>query len=287
MKCLEDIRFVMELLVRENKTSNKKINKLLKLLSAINLELAKDKQKEKPLVLSIQDGFLPKFINLLVTQKEINHTIGIAGESACGKTTFVSSIMSVFSHLKNKNYYTSLCCDDYYLDTSDALEKVNGSFEEYFKLGYSFDTPDALNLELLNSHLEALKNNIDITSPKYDFVTCKSELNKGEFKKSSKIIILEGLFALNEKLHNSVDIKVYIDTPFDIIKERWFKRAASRGKTGDAANVQFNDVNNAASKYIRPHKHNADIVLNGCVCASYIVEFTQSMVNAVFNALKD
>ena len=49
MKCLEDIRFVMELLVRENKTSNKKINKLLKLLSAINLELAKDKQKEKPL----------------------------------------------------------------------------------------------------------------------------------------------------------------------------------------------------------------------------------------------
>ena len=280
----------MELLVYENKTikqtSNEKINKLLKLLNVINEELKKDKEQKEPLVLSIKDGFLPKFINLLVSQN-INHTIGIAGESACGKTTFVSSIMSVFSHLNNKNYYTSLCCDDYYLDTSNALEKVNGSFEEYFKMGYSFDTPDALNLELLNSHLELLKNNIDITSPKYNFVTCKSELNQGEFKKSSKIIILEGLFALNQKLDNTIDIKVYIDTPYEVIKNRWFKRAKSRGKTGEAANVQFNDVNNAAKKYIRPHKNKAHIVLNGCVTADYIVKFTQNMSNAIYNALKE
>ena len=280
----------MELLLCENKktinNSNPKINKLLKVFNVIKEELKKDKQQKEPLVLSMQDGFLPKFINLLFSQN-INHTIGISGESACGKTTFVSSIMSVFSHLENKNYYTSLCCDDYYLDTSKALEKVNGSFEEYFKMGYSFDTPNALNLELLNSHLESLKNNIDITSPKYNFVTCKSELNKGQVKKASKIIILEGLFALNHKLDNVIDIKVYIDTPFDVIKDRWFKRAALRGKTGVAADVQFNDVNNAAKKYIRPHKNKAHIVLNGCVKASYIVEFTQNMSNAIYNALKE
>lgn len=262
------------------------MNKLIKVLNVINEELKKDKQQKEPLVLSIQDGFLHKFINLLFSQNT-NHTIGIAGESACGKTTFVSSIMSVFANIQNKNYYTSLCCDDYYLDTSNALKNVNGSFEEYFKMGYSFDTPNALDLELLNSHLKSLKNNINIISPKYDFVTCKSELNKGEFKKSSKIIILEGLFALNHKLDNSIDVKVYIDTPFDIIKDRWFKRAASRGKTGDAANVQFNDVNNAAKKYIRPHKNNAHIVLNGCVTANYIINFTQSMANAIYKALNE
>ena len=280
----------MELLLCENKktinNSNTKINKLFKLLNVINEQLKKDKQQKEPLVLSIQDGFLPKFINLLISQNT-NHTIGIAGESACGKTTFVSSIMSVFSHLNNKNYYTSLCCDDYYLDTSEALNKVNGSFQEYFKMGYSFDTPDALNLELLNSHLKSLKNNIDIISPKYDFVTCKSELNKGQVKKASKIIILEGLFALNHRLDNAIDIKVYIDTPFDVIKDRWFKRAASRGKTADAAKIQFNDVNIAAKKYIRPHKNKAHIVLNGCVKASYIVEFTQNMSNAIYQALKE
>ena len=280
----------MELLLCENKktinNSNTKINKLFKLLNVINEQLKKDKQQKEPLVLSIQDGFLPKFINLLISQNT-NHTIGIAGESACGKTTFVSSIMSVFSHLNNKNYYTSLCCDDYYLDTSEALNKVNGSFQEYFKMGYSFDTPNALNLELLNSHLKSLKNNIDIISPKYNFVTCKSELNKGQVKKASKIIILEGLFALNHKLDNAIDIKVYIDTPFDVIKDRWFKRAASRGKAGDAAKIQFNDVNIAAKKYIRPHKNNAHIVLNGCVKASYIVEFTQNMTNAIYQALKE
>lgn len=281
----------MELLLCENNLTSKQntnlqINKLLKILNVINNQLKKDKLQKEPLVLSIQDGFLPQFINMLISQNT-NHTIGIAGESACGKTTFVSSIMSVFSHLNNKNYYTSLCCDDYYLDTSEALEKVNGNFEEYFKLGYSFDTPQALNLELLNSHLKSLKNNIDITSPKYNFVSCKSELNQGQVKKASKIIILEGLFALNNKLDNAIDIKVYIDTPFDVIKDRWFKRAASRGKTGAAANVQFNDVNNAAKKYIRPHKNNAHIVLNGCVTADYIIEFTQNMANAIYQALND
>ena len=45
---------------------------------------------------------------------------------------------------------------------------------ELFKTGFSFDTPDAIDLNLMKNHLVALKEGLTIKSPRYDFVTCES-----------------------------------------------------------------------------------------------------------------
>ena len=204
--------------------------------------------------------------------------IGITGESASGKTTLVNYVSKLFNET-----YTSLCCDDYYKDTSEELKRA-GSYEELYKTGFSFDRPDAINLELMRAHLISLKNGCGVNAPEYDFVTCESIPNRA-YKNPTKAILAEGLYVLGEELVDLFDIKVYVFTPFDKIKERWFTRAISRGKTGAAAEHQFNDVNNTAQIYIRPTMKNADIVINGLASAEYIEEITTKIINLINDVL--
>ena len=145
-----------------------------------------------------------------------------------------------------------------------------------FKTGFSFDTPDVINLDLMKEHLAALKNGQTVRSPKYDFVTCVSHPD-GDIKKPAKVILTEGLYVLNENVRDIMDVKVYVYTPLDVIKERWYKRAAQRGKTGNAADLQFADVNKTAQTYIRPTYEISDAVINGLVSQQYIQEITDEI----------
>ena len=80
-----------------------------------------------------------------------------------------------------------------------------------------------------------------------------------------------------------MDVKVYVFTPLEVLKDRWYKRAALRGKTGAAADLQFQDVNRTAQQYIRPTYQIADAVINGLVSQEYIQQITDN----IFNALKN
>ena len=163
-----------------------------------------------------------------------------------------------------------------------GAQKACGSYEELFKTGFSFDTPDAINLPLMREHLLALKNGEKVRSPKYNFVTCESTPD-GEEKSPAKIILTEGLYVLNEAVRDIMDVKVYVFTPLEVLKERWYKRAESRGKTGEAADLQFKDVNKTAQQYIRPTYQIADVIINGLVSQDYIVEIT----NKIFKSIKE
>ena len=127
-----------------------------------------------------------------------------------------------------------------------------------------------------------LKSGTAIVSPRYDFVTCESHPD-GDVKTPAKVILNEGLYVLNEDVRDIMDVKVYVYTPLEVIKERWYKRAASRGKTGHAADLQFADVNATAQKYIRPTYQISDAVINGMVSQTYIQEITDN----IFKTLRD
>ena len=88
----------------------------------------------------------------------------------------------------------------------------------------------------------------------------------------------EGLYVLNESVRDVMDVKVYVFTPLEVLKERWYNRAASRGKTGEAADLQFQDVNRTAQQYIRPTYQIADAVINGLVSQEYIQEITNKIL---------
>ena len=152
-----------------------------------------------------------------------------------------------------------------------------GSYDALFKTGFSFDTPEVINLALMRKHLLELKQGNEVVSPRYDFVTCVSNPD-GDVKKPAKVILTEGLYVLNEEVRDIMDVKVYVFTPLEVLKERWYKRAASRGKTGEAADLQFKDVNATAQQYIRPTYQIADCIINGMVDKEYIKVITDRIM---------
>ena len=243
--------------------------------------LEEDSRQPQPLFLKISDNLIMNIARMVVQEKKKTFLIGITGESASGKTVFVDNTTKACVKNKNEGIYTVIRCDDYYKDTSKELKEA-GSYEELFKTGFSFDTPDAINLDLMKQHLMELKQGREIVSPRYDFVTCESKAD-GDVKKPAKVVLTEGLYVLNEGVRDIMDVKVYVFTPLEVLKDRWYKRAALRGKAGAAADLQFQDVNRTAQQYIRPTYQIADAVINGLVSQEYIQQITDN----IFNALKN
>lgn len=260
--------------------SNREDMELISIIvDALKKILEEDKKQAQPLFLKISDNLIMNIARMVVQEKKKTFLIGITGESASGKTVFVDNTIKACVKDKKEGIYTVIRCDDYYKDTSKELKEA-GSYEELFKTGFSFDTPDVINLELMKEHLINLKAGKEIVSPRYDFVTCESHPD-GDIKAPAKVVLTEGLYVLNEGVRDIMDVKVYVYTPLDVIKERWYSRAASRGKTGAAADLQFSDVNATAQEYIRPTYQIADAVINGMVSQEYIQEITDNIFNTL------
>lgn len=243
--------------------------------------IEEDKKEKQPLFIKINDGFIMNIARKVVQEKKKTFLIGIAGESASGKTTFVDNTVKACVKDHIEGIYTVIRCDDYFKDTSKELKEA-GNYERLFKSGFTFDTPKVINLDLMKEHLIDLKRGKVVISPRYDFVTCVSEAD-GEIKKPAKVLLNEGLYVLNEGLREIMDVKVYVFTPLDVLKERWYKRAATRGKIGLAADLQFQDVNKTAQKYIRPAMKICDVIINGMVEIDYIEVITDKIFNTIEN----
>ncbi len=260
-------------------SSGRDMELITKIVDTLKDILEYDKKQAKPLFLHTTDNFIMNIARKVVEEKKKTFLIGITGERASGKTVFVDNTTHACVKDSHDGIYTVVRQDDYYKDTSKELKDA-GSYEELFKTGFSFDTPDVIDLQLMREHLLALKNGKEITSPRYNFVTCESTPD-GDVKKPAKIILTEGLYVLNEQVRDIMDVKVYVFTPLEVLKERWYKRAASRGKTGEAADLQFKDVNKTAQQYIRPTYPIADVIINGLVSQEYIVEITDKIFDSI------
>lgn len=253
------------------------------ILNNIREVIAEDRRQKQPLILRINEAFIFNIARKAITDKNSTFLMSIAGESASGKTTLVKNTAKACLKSDTNDVYTVVCCDDYYKDASKELSQA-GSYEELFKSGFSFDTPDAIDLALMKQHLITLKEGKEIYSPLYNFVTCESKKDM-VLKKPAKLILNEGLYVLNECMRDIVDVKIYVYTPFEIIKERWYSRAVSRGKIGKAADMQFHDVNQTAFRYIRPTMDIADIVVNGLTTQEYIEDMTHRFIAAITDVI--
>lgn len=164
--------------------------------------------------------------------------IGIAGGSASGKTW-------VAEHLSGQ----ILSMDSYYIGINNMRDN-------------NFDHPSALDLHLLKKNLQDLKDRKTIEKPIYDFKT-HSRIGYELFKLKNKVLIVEGLFSLNEILKDELDLKVFIDVPEKIRLERRINRDVNeRGRTKESVLQQWIQVEEMYKKFILPTKENADVVIN-------------------------
>lgn len=191
-------------------------------------------------------------------------SIGIAGETASGKSTIALDIINTICDYANKynivNPITRINTDDYYYDRSDMVKKA-GSFAEFAK-HYDLDIPEALELELMKEHIKSLLNGDVVYLPEYDMSGSAKRRDNAKIAIPSKIVISEGLFTLTPKVVDAFDFKIYVDVSHSVQKERFYRRAEER-KLGDSADEVYENASSKAKTYIHPTAAKADIILSG------------------------
>lgn len=177
--------------------------------------------------------------------------VEVAGSSASGKTSAVAKkIKEVFG-----DEAIIFSMDDYYRGRTfmdSEVEKGNT---------LNWDQPEALNLELLQKQLKTLKNGEQIEKPVYSFNT--SEPTGTEIIQPSRVIIVEGLFALNDIVAKEGDVKAFVDigTHGRILRRMLRDIERTGQKPSDILKYFSEVVEPMHEKYIQSTRTNADIVI--------------------------
>ena len=176
--------------------------------------------------------------------------IGIAGGTGSGKSTFTNRLRAEFGDQISVVYH-----DNYY-------KYQDIPFEERKKVNY--DHPDALETDLLISHLEALKRGETIACPVYDY-SIHNRSDQTVLIEPRKIILVEGILLLADpRLRDMLDIKIYVEADADErILRRIVRDVKERGRDLDNIVQQYlTTVKPMHNLYVEPTKACADIIIN-------------------------
>jgi uridine kinase len=182
-----------------------------------------------------------------------SNIILICGGSCSGKTTLAEGLAEA---LRETASAAIISMDNYYYDLSgwDPVEADNKNF----------DSPDAVDSELLFRHLQDLQSCRKVRERRYDF---KSHLVKelDTYIEAAEFIILEGIFVLYfEKLRSLAAAGIFVHADADIRLARRVERdiAVRRLPVEMVLRQYLNDVRPMHAKYIEPYGKYADLLLN-------------------------
>ena len=180
------------------------------------------------------------------------YVIGIAGGSGSGKSTFAARLREQFP-----DSVALISCDNYYRAHDDI------PLEERRKLNY--DAPEALEFDLMVSHLRSLKRGEAVDCPVYDFAL-HNRSDKVLRIEPRPVIIVDGILILSDPaLRETFDLRIYVEADAD---ERILRRARRdmevRGRKIDDIMAQYlTTVKPMHETYVEPSKKHADLILNG------------------------
>ncbi len=198
----------------------------------------------------------------------------LAGPSSSGKTTScrrLSVQLAVLGYDVNQ-----LSLDDYFLGRDRTPKLPNGE--------YDFESIDALDIPLLNEHLNALFRGEEVKIPTYDFI-------KGDPYYSGKtlqlgprsILVVEGIHGLNPKLTAEIDeglkFKVYVSALTQLaideqniihgtdnrLVRRLVRDNNFRGWNAYETLRRWPEVVRGERKHIFPYQENANVMFNSAL----------------------
>jgi uridine kinase len=179
--------------------------------------------------------------------------IGVAGGTASGKTTVSRKILETVGE-DRLAYFEH---DAYYRDLSHLPLAERKQF--------NFDHPDALENELLISHLRTILQGQPVEIPVYDFA---SYIRTDQLKhvEPRNVILVEGILIFVDKiLREMMDIKIYVDADADLRFIRRLQRdIAERNRTIDHVTEQYlQTVRPMHLEFVEPSKRYADVIIPG------------------------
>ena len=173
--------------------------------------------------------------------------IGVAGDSGCGKSTFLRRLTDLFG----EEFMTVICLDDYH-----SLDRKGRK-----AAGVTALNPKANNFDLMYEQIKALKEGTAIDKPIYNHET--GELDPPERIEPNKVVVIEGLHPIyDERVRGLLDFSVYLDIS-DEVKIQWKiqRDMAERGHTYEDILASIEARKPDFSAYIEPQKEFADVVI--------------------------
>jgi uridine kinase len=196
----------------------------------------------------------------------------VAGPSSSGKTTTTMKIGELLK--KTKAEFVLLNLDNYFRNIEEHPKDEYGD--------HDFETPEALDLRLINEHLYQLLRGETIKMPFYDFKTGKRRLNATEFKlKPNQIILIDSLHGLYPEITASVPheqkFRFYIETLCQLrdkdgefirwtdlrMLRRMVRDSWHRGYKPEQTVGHWHYVRRGEMRHIVPFINKADYVFNG------------------------
>lgn len=172
--------------------------------------------------------------------------IAVAGGSGSGKTFIASELVS---WLPDATVFT---LDDYYKDRDWITGHLNSNF----------DDPGAINLDLAREHLMSLKRGEAVMRPRRSlekgYVTGYTEV------KPCKMIVVEGIFTLHEKLADLFDYSIFIEANLHgKLLRRLMRDIGKTGQDFEGILLQYvSTVQPMYEKHIEATKNAADLIIN-------------------------
>ncbi|TYH39622.1 hypothetical protein ES332_D12G190000v1 [Gossypium tomentosum] len=126
--------------------------------------------------------------------------VGLAGPSGAGKTVFTEKMLNFMPNI------AIITMDNY----NDSSRIVDGNF----------DDPRLTDYDMLLQNVHDLKEGKDVQVPIYDFKTSSRTGYRTLEVPISRIVIIEGIYALSEKLRPMLDLRVSVTggVHFDLVK---------------------------------------------------------------------
>ncbi|WVZ11122.1 hypothetical protein V8G54_015652 [Vigna mungo] len=152
--------------------------------------------------LSFEKGFFIfiRACQLLAQKNDGIILVGVAGPSGAGKTVFTEKILNFMPSI------AVITMDNY----NDSSRIIDGNF----------DDPRLTDYDTLLENIQGLKAGKPVQVPVYDFKSSSRIGYRTIEVPSSRIVIIEGIYALSEKLRPLLDLRVSVTggVHFDLVK---------------------------------------------------------------------
>ncbi|XP_044465943.1 inorganic pyrophosphatase TTM1-like isoform X1 [Mangifera indica] len=152
--------------------------------------------------LSFEKGFfiVIRACQLLAQKNDGIILVGLAGPSGAGKTVFTEKVLNFMPSI------AVITMDNY----NDSSRIIDGNF----------DDPRLTDYDTLLENIHGLKAGKAIQVPIYDFKSSSRTGYRTVEAPSSRIVIIEGIYALSEKLRPFLDLRVSVTggVHFDLVK---------------------------------------------------------------------